>query len=44
MPRILRPGAVTTVMIEEATGLSIRDFGSVNGGSVMKKIFVSVVL
>jgi L-threonylcarbamoyladenylate synthase len=34
VPRILRPGAVTSVMIEESTGLSIPNFGSVNGKSM----------
>jgi L-threonylcarbamoyladenylate synthase len=34
VPRILRPGAVTSVMIEESTGFSILNFGSVNGKSL----------
>jgi L-threonylcarbamoyladenylate synthase len=34
VPKILRPGAVTSVMIEESTGFSIPNFGSVNGKSL----------
>ena len=34
VPRILRPGAVTVVMIEKSTGLVVGDSAAVSGGSV----------
>ena len=34
VPRILRPGAVTSEMINESTGLSVGDSAAVSGGSV----------
>ncbi len=38
VPRILRPGAVTVVMIEESTGLRIRDSAAVPGASVDEEV------
>jgi L-threonylcarbamoyladenylate synthase len=37
VPRILRPGAVTVVMIEESTGLSVGDSNKQAGASVDEK-------
>ena len=37
VPRILRPGAVTTEMIKESTGLSVGDSTAVPGGSVERE-------
>jgi L-threonylcarbamoyladenylate synthase len=34
VPKILRPGAVTVVIIEESTGLSVANSASVNGRSI----------
>ena len=38
VPRILRPGAVTVAMIEESTGLRIRDSAAVPGASVDEEV------
>jgi L-threonylcarbamoyladenylate synthase len=37
VPRILRPGAVTSEMIKESTGLSVGDSAAVSGASVGEK-------